>query len=84
MFETIVRIEGMACSMCESHINSAVRKTLPVKKVTSSHAKGQTVILSEAALDESALRKAVADTGYQVLSLQSRPYQKKGLFSFGK
>ena len=46
----------MACSMCEVHINDAVRGALPVKKVASSHDKGETVILSEQALDEAALR----------------------------
>lgn len=46
----------MACSMCEVHINDAVRGALPVNKVTSSHDKGETVILSEQALDEAALR----------------------------
>ena len=84
MIQYTVAVDGMACSMCEAHINEAVRKALPVKKVTSSHTKGQTVILSETELDETALRKAISDTGYQVLSIQSQPYQKKGLFSFGK
>ena len=84
MIQYTVAVDGMACSMCEAHINEAVRKALPVKKVTSSHTKGQTVILSETELDETALRRAISDTGYQVLSIQSQPYQKKGLFSFGK
>ena len=84
MIQYTVAVDGMACSMCEAHINEAVRKALPVKKVTSSHTKGQTVILSETELDETALRKAISDTGYQVLSIQSQPYQKRGLFSFGK
>ena len=47
MYEIDLKIGGMMCGMCESHINDAVRKALPVKKVTSSHSKGQTVILSE-------------------------------------
>ena len=84
MIQYTVAVDGMACSMCEAHINEAVRKALPVKKVTSSHTKGQTVILSETELDETALRKAISNTGYQVLSIQSQPYQKRGLFSFGK
>ena len=46
MYEIDLKIGGMMCGMCESHINDAVRKALPVKKVTSSHSKGQTVILS--------------------------------------
>lgn len=84
MLQYTVAVEGMACSMCETHINEAVRRALPVKKVTSSHTKGQTVILSEKELDEDALRRAISATGYWVLSIQSAPYQKKGLFSFGR
>ena len=52
MYKTMVKIEGMACGMCESHINDAVRKNFQVKKVTSSHKKGEAVILSEEKLDE--------------------------------
>ena len=41
------------CGMCESHVNEAVRKAFPkAKKVTSSHGKGQTVILTEEDIPE--------------------------------
>lgn len=46
MIETIVRVDGMMCGMCESHINDAVRNHFQVKKVSSSHTKGRTVIQS--------------------------------------
>ncbi len=39
-----VDIDGMMCGMCESHINDAVRNNFKVKKVSSSHGKGRTVI----------------------------------------
>ena len=81
MTETIVKVEGMMCGMCEAHVNDAVRKAIPVKKVSSSHAKGETVILSEEPVDEAALRAAIGATGYAVIAVQSRPYEKKkGLF----
>ena len=44
MIQTTVEVGGMACSMCEAHINDAVRSAFPVDKVSSSHAKGKTVI----------------------------------------
>ena len=44
MFRTIVDIDGMMCGMCESHVNDAVRNNFKVKKVSSSHGKGRTVI----------------------------------------
>ena len=78
MIETKVRIDGMMCSMCEAHINEAVRRALPVKKVSSSHTKGETVILSEEPVDEQALRAAIGATGYEVLGLSAAPYEKKG------
>ena len=46
MTETILKVDGMACGMCESHINDTVRNKFSVQKVTSSHTKGETVILS--------------------------------------
>lgn len=80
MIETKVKVDGMMCGMCESHVNEAVRKAFSVKKVSSSHAKGETVILTEEPLDEDALRKAIDATGYQVKGVVSAPYQKKKLF----
>ena len=84
MNKVIVKIDGMMCGMCESHVNDAIRRAFPVKKVTSSHAKGETVILTEADIDEAALRAAVDATGYKVLSIESGPYEKKGFFGFRK
>ena len=52
MLKITLGVDGMMCGMCESHVNDAVRKAFPVKKVTSSHGKGQTVILTEQDLDE--------------------------------
>ena len=82
MFQTTVEVDGMACSMCETHVNDAVRSALNVKKVTSSHGKGETVILSDEPLDADKLREAINATGYQVGDITSAPYEKKGLFSF--
>ena len=82
MYQTTLKIDGMMCGMCESHINDVVRKTAQVEKVTSSHTKGETVILSEQPLDQQALRDAIAATGYEVTSVDAHPYTKKGAFSF--
>lgn len=77
-------VEGMACGMCEAHINDAVRKAFPVKKVTSSHVKKQTVILTDEDLDETALAGVIADAGYEMTGIHKEAYAKKGLFSFLK
>ncbi len=81
MVKITLKVEGMACGMCESHVNETIRKNFEVKKVTSSHKKGLTEIISENPLDEEAVKKAVNETGYQVLSINTEPYVKKGLFS---
>ena len=80
MVRMILRVEGMACGMCEAHVNEAVRKAFSVKKVTSSHAKGRTEILVDEPLDEEALKKAIDETGYRVVAVQTEPYEKKGFF----
>lgn len=84
MVETILKVDGMMCGMCESHVNETVRKAADVKKVTSSHTKGETVILSENPLDIEKLKAAIAETGYTVMGSQTKPYEKKGFFSFLK
>lgn len=84
MVKITADVEGMACGMCEAHINEAVRNAFPVKKVTSSHAKKQTVILAEQDISEQDLKNVVAKAGYDVVSVSSEPYEKKGIFSIGR
>ena len=81
MIRYTVTIEGMQCGMCEAHVNNAVRNACPVKKVSSSHATGQTVIISREPIDEQQLRSVIGGTGYSVVSIVSEPYEQKGLFS---
>ena len=83
MTKTVMKIDGMMCGMCESHVNDAIRNAVDVKKVSSSHSKGLTEVITENAPDEAKLREAVEKTGYKVLEVTSEPYEKKG-FSFFK
>ncbi|MCI8391425.1 MAG: heavy-metal-associated domain-containing protein [Roseburia sp.] len=85
MVKITVGIEGMACGMCEAHINEAVRKAFQVKKVASSHTSKQTVILAEKDIPEQELKSVVAKAGYDAVSVCSEPYEEKGLFGrFGR
>ena len=84
MKKITVKIDGMMCGMCESHVNDAVRKAFSVKKVTSSHAKGETVLLTETDISAEELRTVLAPTGYRVLEVSTEEYEKKGLFGFLK
>ncbi len=80
MIQTTLKIDGMACSMCESHINDAVRNAFDIKKISSSHSKGETVIISEMPLDEEMLKTVITSTGYDVKSVSSEEQQKKSGF----
>ena len=84
MIKTTVTVEGMVCGMCEAHINDAVRAALPVRKVTSSRAKKETVILSDARIDHEAVKRAIAGAGYTPLSIAEETAEKKGFFHFGR
>lgn len=66
MVKIIANIDGMACSMCEAHVNDAIRKNLKVKKVKSSHRKGQTIIISQEDISQEDIKKALEGTGYEV------------------
>lgn len=81
MFKTTVTISGMTCGMCEAHINDAVRSAFAVKKVTSSRAKGETIILSERPLDREKLRQTVYEAGYILLSVGEEEAESRPLFS---
>lgn len=81
MVKTTLKIDGMMCGMCESHVNDAIRNAFPVKKVTSSHSNGETVIISVEALSEDKIKEVMQPMGYELKGITSEPYEKKGLFS---
>ena len=84
MIKTTLKIDGMMCSMCESHVNDTIRRDFKIKKVTSSHSKGMTEIISDTPLDEAALKEAVGKTGYAVTDFKTEPYEKKRFSIFGR
>ncbi|HPY85007.1 heavy-metal-associated domain-containing protein [Ruminococcus sp. XPD3002] len=84
MTKTIVKIDGMMCGMCEAHVNDAIRKVFDVKKVTSSHSKGETEIISQEPIDTDKIKAVIDETGYKFISVESEPYEKKGFSLFKK
>ena len=80
MRKITVGIDGMMCGMCESHVNDAIRAKMSVKKVSSSHKKGETVIISENRLSTDMITAALGGSGYRVLNVICEPYEKKRLF----
>ena len=71
MVQMTLKIDGMQCGMCESHVNDTLRAAFPLKKVSSSHSKGETVLVTAEEIPEDALRRALEPTGYKLVSVQS-------------
>ncbi len=82
MIKPTVEISGMVCGMCEAHINDAIRAAFPVKKVHSSHTKGETVILSEAPLDRQKMNQTIRATGYIMLGTSEETIDRKSPLDF--
>ena len=73
MIKTTVKVDGMMCGLCESHVNDAVRNAIEVKKVSSSHKKGTTEILTEQPVDEEKVKAAIENmTGLEVADINIR------------
>ncbi len=65
-----VKIEGMACGMCEAHISDVIRRTFPrAKKVKASRKKKEATFLYDGGLDDGKLKEAIEGTGYTVLDV---------------
>ena len=84
MLQTTLEIDGMRCGMCESHMNDLIRQKFNVKKVSSSHSKGTTEIISEESLDEDKLREEITGIGYTLKAVNTEEYVKKGFSLFGR
>ena len=81
MIKTILKIEGMMCGMCETHICDTIRKTVPgAKKVAASRSRKEATFLTEGPVDAGRLKATIDETGYSCLSVESAPYERKGLF----
>ena len=81
MFQTKMVIDGMACGMCEAHVNDAVRRCVPeARKVRSSFRTGICTFVSRERPDEEALKAEMGKTGYRILSLETAASAKRGLF----
>ena len=78
MLQYILKINGMACSMCEAHVNDAIRQNFKVKRIRSSHAKGQCELTAEQELDEQKLKAVLQGIGYELQSVEKTTAPEKG------
>ena len=67
MVKVELKIDGMACGMCEAHVNDALRNHFTVKKLKSSYKKGKTEFLAETAPTEAELHEVLDPTGYRLV-----------------
>ena len=71
MVKTVLKVDGMSCGMCESHMNDLVRSLFQIKKVSSSAKDGETVVLSDEILDIPYLKMKMKEIGYKLVSVES-------------
>ena len=66
-----LKIEGMACGMCEAHVCETIRKAVPdAKKVKASKRKGTATFVTDSSLNEDELTKAIEETGYRCTGME--------------
>ena len=80
MIKITVKVGGMMCGMCEAHVNDAIRRALPVKKVTSNHRRLETVILCEQDIPDESLEVTVKSSGYDFCGVTREEVKPGGLF----
>nr|NLJ03726.1 heavy metal transporter [Bacillota bacterium] len=67
----VVKINGMTCEHCQKRVQTAL-DALPGIKAKVNHKKGEAVITVDGAWNEDALRNAVAEAGYEVVSVADK------------
>ena len=65
-----IMIEGMTCEACTGHIKSGLSKVPGVKSISVSYKASKAKVLTEKSVSENALKKAISDVGYKILSLK--------------
>jgi len=70
MFKTVtVRVDGMSCMHCNMAIERAVSQIDGVAAVSADFETGAVRIEADGELNEPAVREAIAEEGYEVLSI---------------
>lgn len=77
MNKYILGIDGMACGMCEMHVEDKLRKAIKLKKVNASHIKNNVTVITELELNEEDFKKILDPTGYRITSFNKSIAVKK-------
>ncbi|NLL42460.1 MAG: heavy metal transporter [Firmicutes bacterium] len=67
----VVKINGMTCEHCQKRVQNAL-DALPGIKAKVNHKKGEAVISADGAWNEDAIRTAVTEAGYEVVSVADK------------
>ena len=65
----VLNIEGMMCGHCEATVRKALEAFEQVDEAVVSHENGTAVIVLNEPVDDSVLKKAIEDKGYDVVSI---------------
>lgn len=84
MLKTTLKIDGMMCGMCESHMNDMIRNKFDVKKVTSNHKTGSTEIISKESISKEKLTEEIKNIGYELVSVEEAEFEQKKFLFFKK
>ncbi|MFD7441362.1 heavy-metal-associated domain-containing protein [Streptomyces sp. NPDC059909] len=66
-FTAVYEVKGMTCGHCEGAVSSEISGIAGVTSVKAVAATGQVTIVSDAPLEEAAVRAAVDEAGYELV-----------------
>ncbi|MFC8272436.1 heavy-metal-associated domain-containing protein [Streptomyces sp. NPDC057271] len=64
---TVYQVKGMTCGHCEGAVTSEISEIAGVSSVKAVASTGQVTVVSQAPLDEEAVRAAVDEAGYELV-----------------
>jgi Cu2+-exporting ATPase len=65
-----LKIEGMMCSHCEARVKKALEALPGVEDAKADHEAGTAVVTLSAPVDNDAMKKAVEEQDYKVISIE--------------
>jgi copper chaperone CopZ len=66
---TVYKVSGMSCGHCEGSVSGEISAIPGVSSVKAVASTGEVTVVSAAALDESAVRAAVDEAGFELVGL---------------
>ncbi|MFF7449072.1 MULTISPECIES: cation transporter [unclassified Streptomyces] len=63
----VYKVSGMSCGHCEGSVSAEISEIAGVSSVKAVASTGEVTVVSEAALDEAAVRAAVDEAGFELV-----------------